>query len=199
MSDEEMIGQTRKASRRWIWAWAVSAILVGIFVGLLVLEGRPGWCKFGLAFWTGAWTHCTSQNFLDPYSFSHLLHGIIFYWALRWMWPRMELRWQLVGALLLEIGWELLENSAWVIERYRQQTASLDYVGDSIINSVGDVLSTAAGFGLASRMSWKGAVAVYVVVEIVLLVTIRDNLTLNVLMLFWPLEWVKEWQMGMGG
>src|SRR5829696_6816203 len=114
-------------------------VLTAVFIGMLVAEGRPGWCKYGVGLWTGAWSHCTSQNFLDPYSFTHVLHGIIFYWLLRVTWPQAALCWRLVGALALEMGWELLENSAWVIERYRQQTASLDYVGDSILNAIGDV------------------------------------------------------------
>jgi hypothetical protein len=163
---------------------------------LLYLEGRPGWCKYGLGLWTAAWTHCTSQHFLDPYSLTHILHGIIFYWLLRPFASKLALHWRLIAAMVLEIGWELLENSPWVIERYRQQTASLDYTGDSILNSVGDVLSTVIGFAFASQFSWKTAAGVFVVVEVALLYFIRDNLTLNVFMLFFPLESLKEWQLG---
>jgi len=114
-------------------------------------------------------------------------------------WPGWGLHWRMVAAVAIEIGWELLENSPWVIERYRQQTASLDYTGDSIINSYGDVIATVVGFWLASRISWKAAVAVFVVTELALLWTMRDNLTLNVLTLFLPFEGIKEWQMGMQG
>jgi len=173
-----------------------------VFGGLLIAEGRPWWCKYGLGFWSNAWQHCTSQHFADPYWFSHVLHGIIFYWFLRLAWPQGALHWRVVAAMAIEIGWELLENSPWVIERYRQQTASLDYTGDSIINSAGDVLAVILGFWLASRISWKAAVTVFVVVELVLLWTIRDNLTLNVVMLFLPLEGIKAWQIqlqGVGG
>jgi hypothetical protein len=174
---------------------AAALVLILLFVGLLVLESRPWWCKFGLGFWSAAWTHCTSQHFLDPYSFSHVLHGIIFYWALYWLRSRFELRWRLIAAMVIEIGWELVENSPWVIERYRQQTASLDYTGDSILNSVGDVLSTIVGFYVASRVSWKAAVAIFIVLELWMLYVARDNLTLNVLMLFFPLESIKQWQL----
>jgi hypothetical protein len=124
-----------------------------------------------------------------------VLHGIIFYWALRLFSARFELHWRLVAALAIEIGWELLENSPWVIERYRQHTASLDYMGDSIINSLSDVLMTALGFYFASRFSWKVAVLVFVVFELWMLYVARDNLTLNVLMLFLPLESIKQWQL----
>jgi hypothetical protein len=167
-----------------------------VFGGLLVLEGRPGWCKYGLGFWSAAWSHCTSQHFLDPYSLTHVLHGVIFFWLLRPFAGRVGLHWRLIGALMLEVGWELLENSPWVIERYRQQTASLDYTGDSIVNSLGDVVSTIVGFAFASRVTWKVALALFVVVELGLLYFVRDNLTLNVVMLFFPLESLKEWQLG---
>jgi hypothetical protein len=174
-------------------------VLVVVFFGLLLLADRPGWCKSGVGFWTGAWSHCTSQHLFDPYSLTHVLHGIIFYWALRPLAAKTALHWRLVAAIAVEIGWELLENSPWVIERYRQQTASLDYTGDSILNSFGDVASTIIGFAFASQFSWKVAVGVYVAVELGLLVTIRDNLTLNVLMLFFPVEGIKQWQLGAMG
>jgi hypothetical protein len=174
---------------------AVVLVMVAVFGGLLYLEGRPGWCKYGLTLWTSAWTHCTSQNILDPYSLSHVLHGVIFYWLLRWVGPRIPLRWRLVLAMLIEVAWELIENSPWVIERYRQQTASLDYTGDSTVNSMSDLAMTGIGFCLASRISWKAAVLVFVVFELVALYMARDNLTTNVLMLFFELESLKEWQM----
>jgi uncharacterized protein DUF2585 len=170
--------------------------LILVLGGLLYLEGRPAWCKEGFGIWSAAWTHCTSQHVFDPYSLTHVLHGVIFYWLLRPMEARVGLRWRLVAALALEIGWELLENSTWVIERYRQETASLDYTGDSIINSLGDAASTIVGFAFASRVSWKASLAVFIVVEVGLLIFVRDNLTLNVVMLFFPLESLKDWQLG---
>lgn len=166
-----------------------------VFGGLLYLEGRPAWCKYGLGFWTAAWRRCTSQHLLDPYSLTHVLHGVIFFWLLRPFASRIGLHWRLVGALILEVGWELLENSPWVIERYRQDTASLDYTGDSVINSLADVVTTILGFAFASRVSWQVALAVFVVVELGLAYFVRDNLTLNVFMLFFPLESLKEWQL----
>jgi hypothetical protein len=161
---------------------------------VLYFEGRIGWCKYGFTVWTPAWTHCTSQNLFDPYTFSHVLHGVIFYWALRWLVPRWPLHWRLIAALGIEIFWELLENSPIVIERYRQTTASLDYAGDSILNSLADVVSAVVGFAIASRFGWKTAVALFVVLEFWALVIARDNLTLNVLMLLWPIEAIKQWQ-----
>jgi len=162
---------------------------------LLMLEGRPGWCKYGFGLWSATWTRCTSQQFLDPYSLTHVLHGIIFFWLLQPFERRLSLRWRLIAALAIEIGWELLENSPFVIQRYRQDTASLDYTGDSIVNSFGDMLSTIVGFVFASCVSWKVALAFFVAVELGLLLLVRDNLTLNVVMLFFPLESLKEWQL----
>jgi hypothetical protein len=173
----------------------VATALSIAFIAILWASGRPWICKTGIGLLTGAWAHCTSQHLLDPYSLTHVLHGIIFYWALRLVFPRVPLHWQLFIAIAVEIGWELIENSAWVIERYRQQTVSLDYVGDSILNSAGDLLTMIVGFAFASRVSWIVALVVFAAVEVGLLLTIRDNLTLNVLMLFLPVEAIKQWQL----
>jgi hypothetical protein len=177
------------------------ALLVG-FAAVLHFQGRPAWCKYGLALWSDVNTHCTSQQFIDPYSLSHVLHGVIFFWALQWFnaraparW-RMPLWWQLIAAMLLEMGWELVENSPWVIERYRQNTSSLDYNGDSILNSLGDTASAVAGFVFASRFGWKASVGLFVGFELWLLYLARDNLTLNVIMLVYPIDAIRQWQMG---
>jgi hypothetical protein len=177
----------------------VSAALIVAFLTLLYFEGRPAWCKTGPSLWAAAWTSCTSQHFLDPYSFTHVLHGVIFYWLLRPLADRVALPSRLVLALVLEIGWESLENSPWVIERYRQDTASLDYTGDSVLNALGDVVSAVVGFVIAARCNWKVSVAMFAVIELSLLFFARDNLTLNVLMLVHPSDAVRDWQLsGLG-
>ena len=189
-------GLSERAEHRFDHSAVVAAfVLIIAFVGFLHLEGRPAWCETGLAFWSPAWTHCTSQNLLDPYSLSHVLHGVIFFWLLRPFAGRVPLPWRLVAALSLEIGWELLENSPWVIERYRQDTAAFDYTGDSIINSVGDVAATLTGFALAARFSWKVSVALFVGLELWMLWLAHDNLTLNILMLIHPIDAIKQWQL----
>jgi len=162
---------------------------------LLHLEGRPTWGTSGLAVWSAAWTNDTSQSLFDPYSLSHILHGVILYWLLQPFAGRMSLSRRMVAAIALEIGWELLENSPWVIERYRQDTAAFDYTGDSIINSLGDVAAAVAGFAIASRFSWKVSVILFVALELSMLWLARDNLTLNVLMLLHPVEDIKNWQL----
>jgi hypothetical protein len=173
----------------------VSLVLILVFGLVLYFLGRPAWCEKGFGIWTGASTACTSQHLFDPYTLSHILHGVIFYWMLRPLATKISLQHRMIGALVLEIGWEALENSPWVIERYRRHTAALGYVGDSILNSLADVLATAAGFAFASRFSWKASVAMFIVFELWMLYVARDNLTLNVLMLFFPIEAIKQWQL----
>jgi hypothetical protein len=98
--------------------------------------------------------------------------------------------------MLVEAGWEILENSPIIIDRYRSATASLGYNGDSIVNSTGDLLSCAVGYALAQRIGWKWSIGLFVVIELVMLLMIRDNLTLNVIMLLYPIEAIKRWQGG---
>jgi hypothetical protein len=175
------------------WRSLAAALAMLVVFGIVLhFEGRLAWGKTGLGFWSAAWTKNTSQHFVDPYTLSHFLHGVIFYWVLRLLKFPLHLR--LLAALGLEIGWEILENSPPIIERYRSQTASLDYTGDTILNSMGDTLVSVAGFAFAARFSWKAAVAAFVVLELVALYLARDNLTLNVLMLAYPFESLVEWQ-----
>ncbi len=108
----------------------------------------------------------------------------------------MDAGWRFVLALALETGWEVLENSPWVIERYRNATAAIGYSGDSVINALGDLTSAGVGFWIARWAGWRWTLALFVASELLLLATIRDNLTLNVLMLFVTLPGLKEWQLG---
>ena len=176
-------------------AAACAAILLVAAVGLRLL-GREWLSDSGFGVWSGARTPNTSQWIADPYSPSHVLHGIFLFWLLvplaRWLSPRIRL----IAAVLLESSWELLENSPTIIERYRANTVSLDYFGDSILNSSCDILCALLGFWLAWRFGWKWTLALVVVVELAALYFIRDNLTLNILMLIHPSDAVKQWQAG---
>jgi hypothetical protein len=172
-----------------------TVLLVLAFIGALVLEGRPLTCKHGFGIWAPAFTHCVSQQLFDSYTLSHLLHGVIFYWMLRPLAGKLPLHWRLVAAAVIEVGWELVENSPWIIEYYRDNTASLDYAGDSIVNSLCDVLSCLVAFIFASRCSRKVAVITFIVLELLAFYMARDNLTLNILMFLLPLEGIKEWQL----
>ncbi len=180
----------------WRSVSALTAILA-LHALTLHLMGRIAWCECGFGLWTShAWSSDTSQMLADPYSFTHVIHGIIFY-AILWCFAsRMPLQGRFMIALLIEVAWEVFENTPFVIDRYRAATASLDYTGDSVLNSFGDVLSSVVGFYLAARLPWKWTLALAIVIELVLLVTIRDNLTLNVLMILFPIEAIKRWQAG---
>jgi hypothetical protein len=181
------------------WGALISATLV-LQVLCLRLEGRRWWCDCGRPFlWTSdAWSSHTSQHLADPYSLTHALHGFIFCWMLTCFFPSFSLWRKAFYAVTVEAVWEMIENSPFVIDRYRTATAALGYVGDTIANSLGDSLFCFGGFLLAYRIGWKWSAALFVAVEAVLLVTIRDSLLLNVVMLLTPLDVIREWQMGHG-
>jgi hypothetical protein len=136
-----------------------------------------------------------SQHLLDPYSFTHVLHGLIICGVLTWLAPRWPWRWGIVLAVVVEALWELIENSPFIIERYRAATASHGYMGDSVGNSLGDILSGAVGYILARWLGWKWSIALFIAVEVVLLVWIRDSLLLNIIMLVCPIDAIKAWQL----
>jgi hypothetical protein len=182
------------------WCWLALAAVLGIAVLALRLEGHRRWCACGRPVPWSSKIHSehNSQHLADPYTFTHVLHGLLFYAVLRG-WGRLGLRTRLVLTVALESLWEVLENSAAMIQRYRQATIALGYVGDSILNSVGDIAACGLGFLLAARLPVRWSVALFVLVETVLLLVYRDNLTLNILMLIWPSQAIKSWQMGVLG
>jgi hypothetical protein len=151
-------------------------------------DGKFGW-------WDGdIWSSENSQRVMDAYSFSHVVHGILFFALLYLVARRMPVRLRFLIALLLEAGWEVLENSPLIINRYREATIAQGYVGDSVLNSCCDVLMMALGFLFASRMRPWVSVAAVVAMEVFCLLWVRDNLTLNVIMLIHPIDAIKAWQ-----
>jgi Protein of unknown function (DUF2585) len=179
------------------WAAIAVAIVVALTTLVVRLEGRLWFCKCGelLFVVAQAWSSHTSQHLFDPYSLTHLQHGLIFYWALVWLAPRWTWQTRLVAATAIEAAWEIVENSALVINRYRDATAALGYEGDTVVNVLGDLLACVVGFAVARRLGWKWSLALFLVIEVGLLLLIRDSLGLNVLMLFAPIEAIKQWQM----
>ena len=161
--------------------------------------GRPLWCDVGdLSPWSSE-VHSThnSQHLADPYTLTHMLHGIAFYWLL-WMLTgsRLAVGPRFVVALALEASWEIFENTDFVIERYRTATISLEYFGDSVINSAGDIAACAAGYVAAMLLPVWGSTAAFIAIEALLLLWIRDSLLLNILMLVAPIDAIKNWQAG---
>jgi hypothetical protein len=178
--------------------WLVLAAVLAAHVGLLRVEGRRWWCACGSPnLWTAdAHGPHNSQHLFDPYSFSHITHGILLCGLLWLVARRLPVAWQFCLAAAIEVAWEVAENSNFIIDRFRAGTAEIGYVGDTVANSVGDVLSCMVGFGLARRLGLWWSVALAVAIEAVLLVWIRDNLILDVLMLIHPVEAIKTWQGG---
>ena len=174
---------------------AVIAILavtaaVELWMGRLPL-GPDG--RFGL--WEGnIWSSEQSQRFADPYTFSHVIHGMLFYAFLWLVAPQLPVRHRLVCALALEGAWELLENSPLIINRYRETTIALGYVGDSVFNSLSDIFFAGLGFLFTWRARIWLTIAAIVTMEVGTALTVRDNLTLNIIMLVHPVDAIKAWQ-----
>jgi hypothetical protein len=181
------------------------ALAMWLAIGAILLAmGRVPICTCGTVklWWGTVQSAENSQHIADWYSFSHVIHGLLFYFFAHVLWRRWKLlggkpaSWALPIAIMFEGFWELLENSPLIIDRYRAVTVSFGYEGDAVINSLSDIGCMALGFWIASKLPWKASLALAISFELFTLYMIRDNLTLNVLMLVWPLEAVRQWQAG---
>jgi hypothetical protein len=185
-------------SLRQLAPWLAALLPVALAALVLRLQGRMWACACGsVRAWTSAaWSAETSQHLFDPYSFTHVLHGFAFCGLLALAAPRTPARRRFCLAVALESLWEIVENTDAVIGRYREATAALGYAGDTILNSVGDIAACAVGFIVARRLGPRRTLAAFAVVELVLILWIRDSLLLNILMLLHPSDVIRSWQAG---
>lgn len=184
--------------------WVIAAVLLALLTGILLAMGRPPICECGVvSFWHGK-VHSpqNSQQIADWYTFSHVIHGFIFYalfaWGLRRWWPALPMAAALALSILVEGAWEIAENSPAIIDRYREATMAYGYAGDSVLNSVADTAWMVVGFAVARIVPVWTTIALTIAFELMTLALIRDNLVLNVVMLVSPVDAIKEWQAGAG-
>ncbi len=188
---------TTKTERTRVLQIIVAGVILLLMVVLLRAQGRLFLCACGhFEIWTGdTCSSNNSQQLLDPYSFTHILHGFLFFYLVTLVFKRLARGWQLVLAIALEAAWEVFENSSFVIDRYRTATAALGYEGDTVVNSAGDLLCAVIGFQIARQVGLRNSLILFALFELILILWIRDSLLLQILMLVRPIEAIKLWQM----
>ena len=192
-------------NRRWLFPVVLIVLLLPLMALALWAEGRLMFCACGtFEFWVG--DTCSSRNsqqLFDPYSLTHILHGFLLFWLIallsKTLSPATQRSfsnaWQLALAAILEALWEVFENTNFVINHYREETAALGYTGDTVVNSLGDLFCAIAGVLIACRLGWRRSLIAFLLVELILFFWIRDSLLLQVLMLIYPVNALKAWQM----
>ncbi len=178
----------------------ITCLLLVALSNSLHFLGRVWWCSCGdfvMSSWDVHSKH-NSQHILDQYSFSHVLHGLVFFWALYLGRAHLSTRSRFFIAMVIEVVWEFMENTPIIIDRYRSVTVSLGYTGDSIANSLSDVACCMIGFAFAGRFGFRASALLFLLTEALLLFFIKDSLIINVIMLIWPLDVIKNWQMAAG-
>jgi hypothetical protein len=195
-NDTRSLFVIRSTQDYYPWIAILAAVVTAVIV--LNLEGRVWWCQAGdLVPWSwDIWSKHNSQHLADPYSFTHILHGVLEFWLIGLVFSRLPIAWRLLIAVVIESCWEIAENSSFVINRYREATISLDYFGDSIINSISDIFCCATGFVIAYKLGFWRSLLFFILTEITLIFWIHDSLIINIIMLVHPIDSLKHWQMG---
>jgi uncharacterized protein DUF2585 len=187
---------TKKDRTRVLQIVAAGVVLLSMVV-LLRAQGRLFLCACGhFEIWTSdTCSSNNSQQLFDPYSLTHISHGFLFFYLVVLVFSRLGRGWQLLLAFALEAAWEVFENSSFVIERYRTATAALGYQGDTAVNSIGDLVCALIGFWIARQCGIRASLILFALLELILTLWIHDSLLLQILMLVWPIEAIKSWQM----
>ena len=177
--------------------WAILAVFA-IQIATLFWLGQPGFCECGFVkFWEGQiFSQGNSQHIADWYTFSHIIHGFVFYALARFLFPKKSVAFWLLLSVIAEVSWELFENTPMIINHYRQQALAVGYTGDSVLNSVFDAIWMMLGFGIAYKAPVKVSILLVVAMELFVLFSIRDGLTLNIINLIYPFEFISKWQSG---
>ena len=189
---------TTESKRARLLQTVAMVLVLLLMIVLLRVEGRSLLCATcsQFAIWIGdTCSSSTSQQLLDPYSFTHVLHGFLFFWLVALLFSRLAPAWQFWLALFLEAAWEAFENTKFVIDKYRTETAALGYEGDTVVNSLGDLACALLGFLVARQLGVRRSLILFALIELVLILWIHDSLLLQILMLVRPVEWIKSWQM----
>ena len=178
------------------WLAALAVVIAATIS--LNFQGRFWWCQAGdYSPWAwNIWTRHNSQHIIDPYSFTHILHGVLEFWLIGLVFKRVPLAWRFVMAIAIESTWEVAENTNYIINRYREATISLDYFGDSIINSLADIVCCATGFVIGYKLRFWRSLIFFLLTEVILIFWIRDSLIVNIIMLVYPVDAIRQWQMG---
>lgn len=181
-------------------SWLVISGMILALGLILYFMGQPVICECGyVKFWHGdPVSNQNSQHLTDWYTLSHIIHGVLFFWVINWLAPDWPVGLKLLVAVIPEVAWEIIENTDMVIEYYRQNTVSVEYAGDSVVNSVMDVVSMVVGFGLALWLPWPVVLVALLLMEGAALIFIRDNLLLNIIMFVYPFDFISEWQSAAG-
>ena len=189
--------RTEKSRLRIVRVSAFTLLIALAMALVLRFEGRLLICSCNrILIWVGEiCSSNNSQQFLDPYSFTHILHGFLLFWIISLLFRRVAPEWQIFLALVCEAAWEVFENTPYVINRYRTETAALGYQGDTVINSLGDLMCAFIGILIARQLGFRRSVIVFLVVEVILILTIHDSLLLEILMLIRPIAAIKQWQL----
>jgi uncharacterized membrane protein YjdF len=188
---------TAKTDRTRVLQIVAAGVVLLLMIVLLRTQGRLFLCACGqFEIWTSdTCSSNNSQQLFDPYSVTHVVHGFLFFYLVVLVFRRLAGGWQVLLTLALEAAWEVFENSSFVIERYRTATAALGYQGDTVVNSIGDLACALIGFLIARQVGIRNSLILFALLELILILWIRDSFLLQILMLIRPIEALKLWQM----